>query len=363
MEELIRDWDGESVVIRYDATARAWMFVAVHDRTLGMALGGCRFKKYTEPREALRDALRLAQGMTYKWAAVELPFGGGKSVIAPTHPLDAAQRDALLLRFGELLHSLGGLYGTGIDLGTTPADMNVIGRRAEWVFGRTRDQGGSGDPGPWTAEGVHAGLRAACEHVFGAASPARLAVLVQGVGGVGAPLARRLAADGARVMISDALPARTTALAAEIGADIVKPEAVYNTPCDVFAPCAIGGILNQRSIAKLQCRVVAGSANNQLEHDSDADLLHARGILYVPDFVINAGGAIAHASLEVLRWTEREATARVRRIRDTVADILEKAASAAESPLHEAIRRSERVLANARAAKRREPADERAIAP
>jgi leucine dehydrogenase len=291
---------------------------------------------------------------------VELPFGGGKSVIAPTHPLDGEQREQLLLRFGELLHSLGGLYGTGIDLGTTPADMNVIGRRAEWVFGRTLDQGGSGDPGPWTAEGVHAGLRAACEHVFGSASPAGRAVLVQGIGGVGGPLARRLAADGARVMISDALPARTTALAAEIGADIVKPEAVYSMPCDVFAPCAIGGILNQRSIAKLQCRVVAGSANNQLERDADADLLHERGILYVPDFVINAGGAIAHASLEVLRWTENETTERVRRIRDTVADILEKAAGAGESPLHEAIRRAERVLANARAAKRSEPADERA---
>jgi glutamate dehydrogenase/leucine dehydrogenase len=131
-------------------------------------------------------------------------------------------------------------------------------------------------------------------------------------------------------------------------------------PCDVFAPCAIGGILNQRSIAKLQCRVVAGSANNQLERDADADLLHERGILYVPDFVINAGGAIAHASLEVLRWTENETTERVRRIRDTVADILEKAAGAGESPLHEAIRRAERVLANARAAKRSEPADERA---
>jgi leucine dehydrogenase len=362
MEELIRNWDGERVVVRYDAMAGAWMFVAVHDQTLGMALGGCRFKMYTEPREALRDALRLARGMTYKWAAVELPFGGGKAVIAPTHPLDADEREHLLLRFGEMLHSLGGMYGTGIDLGTSPQDMNVIGRRAEWVFGRTPDQGGSGDPGPWTAKGVHAGLRAACEHVFGDISPAGRAVLVQGVGGVGAPLARRLAADGARIMISDALPARATALAAELGADIVKPEAVYSTPCDVFAPCAIGGIINQRSIAKLQCRIVAGSANNQLERDADADALHARGILYVPDFVINAGGAIAHASLELLRWTEQETSARVQRIQATVAEILEQAAGAGESPLNEATRRAERVLANARAAKQREVADERAIA-
>lgn len=361
MEELIRQWDGESVVIHYDAEAPAWMFIAVHDRTLGMALGGCRFKMYGGPREALQDALRLARGMTYKWAAVELPFGGGKAVIAPLRPLDERAREALLLRFGEILQSLNGLYGTGVDLGTGPQDMNVIGRRAaRFVFGRTPDHGGAGDPGPWTALGVLSGIQAACAQEFGSASLARRTILVQGVGGVGGPLARLLAAEGAHVLIADALPARATALAAEIGADLIGPEAVYSTPCDVFAPCAIGGILNERSVPRLMCRIVAGSANNQLERDADADLLHERGVLYVPDFVINAGGAIAHASLEVLGWAEERTADRVRRIRDTVADILAQAAAARESPLHEATRRAERVLADARAAKHEEQTEERA---
>lgn len=350
MENLIRAWDGEFVVVRHDREADAWIFIAIHDRTLGTALGGCRMKMYVAPADGLNDALRLARGMTYKWAAVELPFGGGKAVIAPSRPLDEAARERLLLRFGDLLRTLGGIYGTGVDLGTSPTDMNVIGRRAKWVFGRTPDHGGSGDPGPWTALGVHAGLQAACDHVFGSATTAGRTVLVQGVGGVGAPLARSLAAEGARVMITDALPARANEIAAEIGADIVRPEAVYVTPCDVFVPCAIGSILNERSIPKLRCRIVGGSANNQLERDADADLMHASGVLYVPDFVINAGGAIAHASLEMLGWTKEQTRERVRRIRGSVAEILEMAASAGESPLHEAARRAERFLADARAA-------------
>jgi leucine dehydrogenase len=350
MEQLIGEWDGECVVIRHDAPTGAWIFIAVHDRTLGMALGGCRFKMYGHPRDALRDALQLGRAMTYKWAAVDLPFGGGKSVIAPASLLSEADRRNLLLRFGDLLHSLGGVYGTGVDLGTSPADMNVIGERAEWVFGRTPDHGGSGDPGPWTARGVHAGILAAVKHVYGSADLTQRSVLVQGLGGVGAPLLHRLAAAGARLLVTDAIPSRAAALAQEVGATLVPPEAVYSTPCDVFAPCAIGGVLNERSIPHLQCRIVAGSANNQLERGEDADALHARGILYIPDFVINAGGAIAHASLEVLRHDAEEAGRQIDRIEAMVGEILSAAQGAGESPRHEAERRAERVLAAARAA-------------
>lgn len=349
MQDLIRSWDGEAVVTRWDAPSDAWIFVAIHDRTLGMALGGCRFKMYASADDALSDALRLARGMTYKWAAVELPFGGGKTVIAPTRPLDDAEREALLLRFGALLDSLGGMYGTGVDLGTSPADMNIIGRRARWVFGRTQDHGGAGDPGPWTAEGVRVGIEAAAAHVFGSPSLGGRTVLVQGVGGVGGVLARLLAEAGARVLVADALPTRAAGIAEAIGGDVVRPENVYQTECDIFAPCAIGGILNERSIPGLACRIVAGSANNQLERDEDAERLHDRGILYVPDFVINAGGAIAHASLEVMDLDEAETTSRVRWIGAGVAEILDRAAEAGESPLHEATRRAERVLADGRA--------------
>jgi len=349
MQDLIRNWEGECVVTRYDRASGAWIFIAIHDRTLGMAMGGCRLNTYASPAEGLNDALRLARGMTHKWAAIDFPFGGGKAVLAVPRPPDAATREALLLRFGELLESLGGMFGTGVDLGTTPQDMNVIGRRSRWVCGRTPEHGGAGDAGPWTALGVHAGMRAACSHAFGGATLEGRSVLLQGVGGVGAPLARRLAADGARLIVTDAIPARATALGAELGADVVAPELAYETPCDIFAPCAIGGVLNARSIARLRCRIVAGSANNQLEKDEDAERLRAQGILWVPDFVINAGGAIAYGALEVLHWAPERTEQRVEKIFDAVDEILAEAEQKSESPLGEAIRRAERTLARAKA--------------
>jgi leucine dehydrogenase len=231
--------------------------------------------------------------------------------------------------------------------------MNIVGRRSRWVFGRTAEHGGAGDPGPWTALGVSAGLRAACRHAFGEDALADRTILVQGVGSVGGPLARRLTEQGARLILTDALPGRAALLADEIGADTVAPELTYETPCDVFAPCAIGGVLNPRSIPRLRCRVVGGSANNVLESDSDAALLHERGILYAPDFVINAGGAIAHGALEVLRWSEDRARARVERIHDTLDEILAEAAERRESPLAEATRRAGRILEEAHAARHR----------
>jgi leucine dehydrogenase len=354
MEELIHDWNGELVVSAFDGDSGAWIFIAIHDRTLGMALGGCRLSVYPSAADGLRDALRLSQGMTFKWAAIDFPFGGGKTVLAVPGPLSPEVRERLLLRLGDMIQSLGGMYGTGVDLGTSAADMAVVGRRTRWVFGRPAEQGGRGDPGPWTALGVHAGLRAACAHVFGDDTLSGRTILVQGVGGVGAPLARRLTAAGARVLLTDAIPERARRLAHELSARVIPPEEAYTTECDVFAPCAIGGILNERSIASLRCRVAAGSANNQLERDSDAQLLHERGILYVPDFVINAGGAIAHSALEVLGWSESQAEERIERIRDTVDEILDEAKRNDESPLHEATRRADRNLADARAAKLQE---------
>jgi leucine dehydrogenase len=348
MEELIREWDGECVVVRFDQQTGAWIFIALHDRTLGPALGGCRLTTYASPAEGLRDAMRLARGMTLKWAALDLPFGGGKAVLAVPGPFEPEDRERLLLRFGTLVESLGGIYGTGADLGTTPADMDVIGRRTRHVCGRTPAQGGHGDPGPWTALGVLSGMRAACELVFGDASLAGRSVLVQGLGGVGRPLSEQLAADGARLLVADAIPSRTEYAASEFGATPVAPDRVYDTDCDIFAPCAIGGVLNARSIARLRCRIVAGSANNQLEEDADAERLHERGILYAPDFVINAGGAIAHATLELLDWTEEQMEGRVLAIETSLGEILGDAVRRGESPLHEAKARAARVLQRTR---------------
>lgn len=348
MEELLRTWDGENVLIRHDAETGAWIFLAVHDRTLGMALGGCRLNIYSSPEDGLRDALRLSRIMTFKWAASGLPFGGGKGVLAVPGLLTPAARERLLLRFADMVDSLGGRYGTGADLGTTARDMNVIGRRTRWVFGRTPDEGGSGDPGPWTALGVLSGIRAACAHVFGAAELTGRTVLIQGLGNVGGPLAQLLATAGAELLVSDAIPTRAAEIAAATGAHVVAPEHVYQTECDVFAPCAIGGILNARSIPRFRCRIVAGSANNQLEHDADALGLHRAAVLYVPDFVINAGGAIAHAGLELLGWDRPQVEARVRGLEPAVMEMLRSAAERAEPPQHEAMRRAERVIASAK---------------
>src|SRR5690606_22986356 len=158
MEDLLRQWDGECVVVRYDHQTDTWIYIAIHDRTLGMAMGGCRMNVYPTPADGLKDALRLAHGMTYKWAAIGFPFGGGKSVLAVPRRLEGEEREGLLVRFGEIIEGLGGAYGGGVDLGTTPEDMNVIGRATSRVFGRTLDHGGAGDPGPWTALGVYAGI-------------------------------------------------------------------------------------------------------------------------------------------------------------------------------------------------------------
>jgi leucine dehydrogenase len=344
MESLLREWDGESVTINYDRATGVWIFVAVHDRTLGMALGGCRLKIYPEPRDGLRDALRLAEEMTLKWAAIDFPFGGGDAVLAAPGPLEGAAREAVMLRLGDLVDTLGGTYGTGVDLGTTPADMDIVARRTRRVFGRTPENGGAGDPGPYTALGVFSAIRTAADSRFGSADLTNRSVLVQGVGSVGAPLSRYLARAGARVLITDALPDRAVQVATAIGAEVVPPEEVYDRECDILAPCAIGGILNARSIPRLQCRIVAGGANNQLEEEADAERLQERGILYAPDFVINAGGAIAYGTIEMMRWTPAQAEARITQIGDTLAEILEDTGRNGGTTLTQAKRRAEEAL-------------------
>lgn len=343
LQEQIESWEGECVVVRHDAPTGAWVFIAVHDRTLGMAMGGCRMRVYPTPAEGLRDAQRLAAGMTLKWAGIEFPLGGGKAVLAVPRPLQGADREGLLLRFGDLVEGLGGMYGTGVDLGTTPADMEVVGRRTSRVAGRPPAAGGAGDPGPWTALGVFEGMKVAAAHALGSADLAGRTVLVQGVGGVGSPLADLLREAGATVLVSDRDADRARATAERVGGTTVGADEAYDAPCDIFAPCAVGGVLNASTVPRLRCRVVAGSANNQLEGDEDAARLAGRGILYVPDFILNAGGAVAHGILEFLDWDEAEVEPRVRRIGRSVAEILEEAG--AGDPLPVAVERARRVMA------------------
>jgi leucine dehydrogenase len=324
-EELLETWDGETAVIHRDRESGAWMFVCVHSTRLGPAGGGTRMNVYGTPAEGLQDAMRLSAAMTQKLAVAGLPFGGGKAVIAvPAIPL-GEQRRALLLRYADLVASLGGTYRTSSDMNTGPADMDVIGERTEYVFGRSVEAGGSGNPGPSTAVGVYHGIRASLSHAFGSADVEGRTVVVQGAGAVGSPLAMELANAGASILVADVYPERAEVVAAEVGGAALPAEQLFETDCDVYAPCAVGGTLSVETVPRLRCRIVAGSANNQLAEPATAEMLHARGILYAPDYVINAGGAIAIVGLEQLGWSRSELDAALAGIGETLLEIYERA--------------------------------------
>jgi glutamate dehydrogenase/leucine dehydrogenase len=312
MQSVLEAWDGESVIVRYDRPSGAWIFIAVHSTRLGPAVGGTRMKSYPSAESALRDALRLSAGMTYKFAVPGMPFGGGKAVIALPGALPPQSRRGLLLRYGTLVRQLGGLYSTAPDVGTSSADMDVAAETgAPHVFGRSRAAGGSGSSGPATALGVFAGIRVVCESLFGEAAPKGRSVLVQGLGSVGGALVEHLIAAGAEVAFSEVDVGLIRRFRDERGLEFVSGETAHATECDVFAPCALGGVLNAKTIPQLGCRAVCGGANNQLAGPEDAERLRARGILYAPDYVVNVGGAMAGLLMETLDWTRERAEAEV----------------------------------------------------
>jgi leucine dehydrogenase len=330
-EELLRVWDGEEVAVRYDADVEAWMFVCVHSTTLGPGAGGTRMKVYPTPSDGLDDGLRLSSAMTRKNAVAGLPLGGGKAVVAVPEIPAGERRERLLLRYADLIESLHGTYWTACDMNTSAEDMDVIARRCSSVFGRTEAAGGSGSSAPATADGVFHGIVASVEHVFGLPDLDGRSVVVQGTGAVGGLLARRLADAGAKVAVADVDEARAERAAGEIGVATVRAEDAISMACDVFSPCATGGVLSAESIPLLRCRIVAGAANNQLAVPEDAERFAERGILYAPDFVVNAGGIIHLASLEMLGETEDARDARIRSIARTLAEIFRRADSDAVS--------------------------------
>ncbi len=321
METLIRDWDGEYVVSRFDRPTKTWMFIAAHSTALGVATGGTRLKSYPHPRDALRDAMRLAEGMTHKFAVIDFPRGGGKAVLAVPGDLDPVEREGLMLRYGKWLADLNGIFETGPDLGTAEEDMAIIARQFSGVFGVPEEAGGGGNPGPETAMGVFCGIKASCEHTFKSSDLTGMTVLVQGVGSVGESLINLLLEAGCEVKFSEIDPARASKVQEKLGLTCVEPEAVYQEPCDVFAPCATGGIINAETIDRLACRIVAGAANNQLDRPEDGEALHTAGILYAPDYVINAGGAIFLPAVEGLGWPVEKARDRICEIGNTLKEI------------------------------------------
>jgi leucine dehydrogenase len=324
-EDLLRSWDGEEVALRYDARFDAWMFVCVHSTVLGPAAGGTRMKVYPAPADALRDGLRLSGAMTRKNAVAGLPLGGGKAVVAVPEIPSGERREELLLRYADLVGSLHGTYWTACDMNTSPEDMDVIARRCASVFGKTEAAGGSGSSAPATADGVFHGIVASIAHVFGAPDLDGRSVLVQGVGAVGGLLARRLVEAGAKVWVADVDASRAEEAAAGTGATTVPAAEAISTECDVFSPCATGGVLSDESIPRLRCSIVAGAANNQLGAPEDAERFAERGILYAPDYVVNAGGIIHLASLELLGEDEAERDERVRGIGDMLTEVFRRA--------------------------------------
>jgi glutamate dehydrogenase/leucine dehydrogenase len=341
-EALLREWDGEETVIRYDRASGAWMFVCVHSTALGPAGGGTRMRVYERPADGLADALRLSQAMTVKMAVANAERGGGKAVLAvPELPAGEARRE-LLLRYGDLVESLGGTYRTAGDMNIAPEDLDVVAERCRWVYGTS---GGGGNSGLGTARGVLHGIRASAEHAFGTGDLAGRTVLVQGAGAVGHDLVRFLREDGANVLVSDVDEERARAT----GATVVPAADALTTECDVYAPCAVGGTLNATSIAQLRCRVVAGSANNQLAEPEDAARLHAAGILYAPDYVINAGGVLQLVGLEDRKLGADALEASFAGIGETLRQIYRDADAAGITPAEAAER-----LAAERIAQKRE---------
>lgn len=290
--------DHEMVELVHDRASGLTAIIALHSTHLGPGAGGTRFWHYGDPAGAMRDALRLSRGMSYKNAMAGLPMGGGKGVVL----LDADRRKtpAMLAAFGDAIEALGGRYVTAEDVGASEADMVAIAARTQHVCGLPVAEGqGGGDPGPFTAMGIFHGIRAAVAHRLGRESMQGVRVAVQGCGSVGGGVARLLAKDGARLVLADVDGARAQALADELDAKAVSPDMIMGTPCDVFSPNALGAVLSEEGIARLDCAIVAGGANNQLARAGDGERLHRRGILYAPDYVINAGGII-NVSLEYL---------------------------------------------------------------
>ena len=327
--------DHEELVIRRGRRSGAYTIVAVHSTALGPAVGGCRMWRYVDSAAAARDALRLSRAMTYKNAAAGLDLGGGKGVIC-ADPGDAAggdRRRDMLLDFADTVNALDGRYVTAEDVGTSAEDMATIGQTTTHVSGLGRDHGGSGDPSPFTAQGVEAAMRACAERAFGSPDLSGRSVAIVGAGHVGGALARRLAQAGARLTLADIDPGRK-ALADELDAEWLEPTAALRAEVDVLAPCALGGVLDQTTIPHISAPVVCGAANNQLAHDGLADDLRARGILYAPDFVANAGGIInISVELSPTGYDADEAARRVATIEDTVRNLLDDAERDGTTPL------------------------------
>ncbi|MGQ0765218.1 MAG: Glu/Leu/Phe/Val dehydrogenase dimerization domain-containing protein [Gemmatimonadota bacterium] len=315
--DRVAEMGHEQLVVCHDKSSGYRGIIAIHDTTLGPALGGTRFWHYGSDDEAIIDALRLARGMTYKNAVAGLNLGGGKAVIIGDNR--TTRREMIFRAHGRFVESLGGRYVTAEDVGTSTADMDFVHMETDYVAGlATR----SGDPSPVTARGVFRAIQASAKHRWGSDSVAGRTVAVQGLGNVGYYLCRELRMHDAKLVVTDIDPVRVQRTTEELGARGIAPDEIYGVEADIFAPCALGGILNDETIAKLKVEIVAGGANNQLLEEQHGIELERRNILYAPDFVANAGGVINVYS-ELAGWTAQRALRKADEIYETTLGVFE----------------------------------------
>lgn len=313
--------DHEQVVFCNDKATGLRAIIAVHDTTLGPALGGCRMWPFASEDEALEDALRLSRGMTYKAAVAGLNLGGGKAVIIGDPKTD--KTEALFRAFGRFVHSLGGRYITAEDVGTSVRDIEWVRSETPYIVGIGRALGGSGDPSPMTALGVYTGMKACVQWQKDTLDLSGLTVAIQGLGHTGYWLASYLHKDGVKLTVTDIDEERVRHAAEEFGAQAVGPDEIYDTDADIFAPCALGGVVNDDTIQRLRCRIIAGSANNVLaDEDTHGPMLREKGILYAPDFVINSGGLI-NAANELEGYSQERVKHQIENIYDILTEIFE----------------------------------------
>lgn len=340
--ELMMPHGHEEVVFCHDRASGLRAIVAIHNTSLGPALGGTRMFPYDSEEEALTDVLRLAQAMTYKAAVAELDLGGGKAVIIGDPAKDKSE--ALLRAYGRFTESLGGRYITTTDVGTTTADMDTIRRETRFVTGCSAAFGGSGDTSILTAVTVHQGMQAAVKEAFGADSLRGMRVAVQGLGKVGWHLLEHLARDGCVIYASERNAQVLARATEQYNVEPVPPNEIYDIECDIFAPNALGAVLNDDTIPRLRCRIVCGGANNQLAESHHAQELARRNILYAPDFVVNAGGLINVAN-ELLGYNAQRADAQARAVYATTLRVFALARAQGITPAEAANRLAEERIA------------------
>ncbi|MFN0107888.1 MAG: Glu/Leu/Phe/Val dehydrogenase dimerization domain-containing protein [Blastocatellia bacterium] len=317
------DLGHEQISICHDPATGYRGIVAIHSTKLGPAVGGTRFWNYSTTDEALTDALRLSRGMTYKNAAAGLPLGGGKAVIIGDNRTTngTGNREALFRAHGRFIESFNGRFITGEDVGTSPADMEFAAKETRHVAGFA---GRGGDPSPWTARGVLRGIQTSAKQRWGSDDLRGKTIAIQGCGNVGYPLAGLLKEAGARLIVADADPIRAETCARDCGATLVSPEEIYEVAADIFAPCAMGAVINDQTIPRFQAEIIAGAANNQLLEERHAAQLEARGILYAPDFILNAGGIISGGAY-LLGESQRQLEQRIAGIYDTLLEVYDLA--------------------------------------